>query len=163
GIDDLPDHLHHRLGPDLSKEAEKTLVGYATRHRPSELRTLARRILDVVAPEIAQAEDAKRLEAEERRAREKASLRFRRNGDGTTRINGLVPDVIAGRLQTYLAAYTSPRHNTGQQEGQVGGEAGGEADRIPMHRKRAHALAALLEHLDPDHLPEHGGLATTVI
>jgi hypothetical protein len=34
---------------------------------------------------------------------------------------------------------------------------------VPQHRAYAHAFAALLEHLDPDGLPEHGGDATTVL
>lgn len=151
GLDDLPD----RVGVELVARAEATLVDYAPHHRPSELRKLARRILDVVAPEIAEGEEARRLEAEERRAREKASLRFRANPDGGTRVSGVLPDAVATRLKVYLDAYTSPRHRDD--------DLFGEADRIPLHRKRAHAFAALLEHLDPGGLPEHGGMATTVV
>ncbi len=39
----------------------------------------------------------------------------------------------------------------------------GEGDRIPPHRRRGQAFAALLEALDPTRAPEHGGDATTVI
>lgn len=151
GIADLPE----RLGPDLATRAEATLVDYADHHRPSDLRRLAKRILDVVAPEIAEAEDARRLEAAEQRAHDRAALRFRRDPDGGTRISGVLPDPVAQRLVAYLDAYTSPRHHHDT--------VAGEADRIPHHRKRAHAFAALLEHLDPDQLPDHGGRATTVL
>lgn len=147
GVEALPDEL----GPEVAARAEASLVGYAEVHRPSELRRLARRILEVVAPEIAEAEEGKRLEAEERQAREKASLKFRDLGDGRTRIWGLLPTAVAERLRLYLQAYASPRQGAACDE------------RVPRHRAYAWALAALLELLDPDRLPEHGGDATTVL
>lgn len=147
GVEALP----AELGQELAAQAEASLVGYAEAHRPTELRRLARRILEVVAPEIADAEEGKRLEAEERQAREKASLKFRDLGDGRTRIWGLLPTAVAERLKLYLQAYTSPRQD------------GAGDERVPQHRAYAWALAALLELLDPDRLPEHGGDATTVL
>jgi hypothetical protein len=52
-------------------------------------------------------------------------------------------------------AYTSPR--------KADDAVYGEEDRIPADRKAAHAFEALLEHLDPHKLPEHGGDATTIL
>jgi hypothetical protein len=150
-LEALPDDLD----PSIVAEAELDLVELCTQFPPAQLRRLGRRILDVVAPDIADAEEAKRLENEEQRAREKTSLRIKRLGDGTTRTTILQPDADADRLLTYLDAYTSPRHDLGT--------LGGEADRIPHHRKRGHAFGALLEHLDPTRLPAHGGDATTVM
>jgi len=162
GLDDLP----KELGPGLAVQAEDTLVGFCDRHRPAELRRLAARILDIVAPEIAEAELAKKLEAEENTAREKASLRFRRLGDGRTRISGVLPDAAAARLTGYLDAYGNPHrdHLNEQDAGPFGETAAGETGEfIPLHRRRAHALIALLEALDPSKLPEHGGEATTMV
>jgi len=164
GLDDLPSSL----GPDLAARAEETLVGLCDRHRPSELRRLAARILDVVAPDIAEAELAKKLEAEEDRAREKASLRFRRLGDGRTRISGTLPDAAAARFTGCLDAYGNPRRDHLNSDGQGAGpfgrtSAGDTGEFIPLHRRRAYALIALLEALDPRQLPEHGGEATTVV
>ena len=105
GLDALPDHI----GADVLAQAEEQLVAYAMEFRPSELRRLARRILDLVAPEIAEAEEAKRLEAEEQAAREKTSLKVKRLGDGTTRTSIVHSDLDADRLLTYLDAFTSPR------------------------------------------------------
>ncbi|GAA4094072.1 HNH endonuclease signature motif containing protein [Nocardioides kongjuensis] len=152
-VDDLP----AGLGPDLAGQAEQTLVAYAAHHPPRELRRLGRRILEVVAPEVAEAEEGRRLEDEERRAREKASLRFRDLGDGRTRITGVLPTSVAERLKHYLQAFTSPRQR------RADGAGVGREDRVPQHRAHARAFAALLELLDPDGLPEHGGDATTVI
>ena len=147
--------LPARVGVEVIARAEAHLVDLAKDHNPTELRILARHILDHVAPEIAEAEEAKRLEEEERRAREKARLSLKALGDGTTRISGLLPDEVARRLATYLHAYTSPR--------KADGAISGEEDRIPYPRQLAHALAALLEHLDPAQLPQHGGTATSVL
>ena len=150
GLEALPAHV----GADVIARAEAQLVEYAAQFRPAQLRRIARRILDVVAPEIAEGEEAKRLEQEEQRAREACRLSLKPLGDGTTRLSGLLPDADATRLRTYLEAYTSPRHDPGT---------GGEADRIPYRRKLGHAFCALLEHLDPARLPAHGGDATTLM
>ncbi len=160
GVEALP----ASLGAELAVEAEATLVAYAASYRPRELRRLARRILDVVAPEIAEAEEAKRLEAEERAAREKESLRHRDNPDGTSDVWWRCPTAVRKRLWTYLQAITAPR-----QQRTSGGDpaqadpAGRWGERVPLRKAYAAALAALLELLDPDGLPEHGGDATTIL
>ena len=77
-LDDLPDHLD----PELLAQAETEMVTLCADFRPSELRRLGRHLLEVVAPEIAEAEEAKRLQNQEQRAREKTSLRSRLIGDG---------------------------------------------------------------------------------
>ncbi|TYL45201.1 DUF222 domain-containing protein [Nocardioides sp. BGMRC 2183] len=165
GLDALPP----RVGVDVRERAERDLVGYGTGDKdevpeggfgPRHLRLLADRILYVVAPEVAEAEDAKRLAALDAAARAKTSLKMRPHGDtpGLTRITALVPDPIAARLATYLDAYTSPRHHSLHEE------AGNpDAERLPQHHARGLAFCALLEHLDPNKLPAHGGDATTVI
>jgi len=151
GLEALP----ARVGAEIIAKAEAHLVELAREHRPSELRRLARHILDLVAPEIAEAEEAKRLQNEEQAAREKTSLRTKRLGDGTSRTTILHPDADADRLRTYLESFTSPR--------KAEDALGGEEDRIPYHRRLGQAFGALLEHLDPAKLPQHGGDATTVM
>ncbi len=150
-LDALPDDLD----PDLLAKAEAQLVAYCADFAPAALRRLGRHILDVVAPEIAEAEEAKRLEDEEKRAREKCRLTLKTIGDGTTRLSGLLPDLDADRLRTYLEAFTNPRKHHDA--------IGGEEDRIPYRRKLGQAFCALLEHLDPAKLPQHGGDTTTVM
>jgi hypothetical protein len=139
---------------DVVAQAEEQLVSYAAAFGPRELRVLGRRILDVVAPEVAEAAEAKALEAEERRAAETTTLTLTPCGDGTTRLHGLLPDATAHRLATYLDAFTSPRRPDSSDDPGASG---------PLHRRRGHAFCALLEHLDPHQLPAHGGDATTVI
>ena len=150
-LDDLPDSLD----PELRARAETEMVTLCGQFRPSELRRLGRHLLEVVAPEIAEAEEAKRLQNQEQRAREKTSLRTRIIGDGLARTTIVHPVPDRDRLLTYLESYTSPRKS----EGAISGE----EDRIPHHRLLGQALGALLEHLDPAQLPAHGGDATTLM
>ncbi|WP_240617409.1 HNH endonuclease signature motif containing protein [Nocardioides speluncae] len=143
-LDELPDDLD----PALLVQAEAHLVEAAKEYRPDQLRVLGRRILEVIAPEVGEAEEAKQLAREEEHAWETASLTLTRRGDGTTRLSGVLPDAAATRLATYLDAFTSPRQ---------------QANSAPQHRARGQAFCALLEHLDPARLPAHGGDATTVM
>ncbi|MCL2543114.1 MAG: HNH endonuclease, partial [Nocardioidaceae bacterium] len=149
------DALPADLDPEVLARAEAELVELAARFDPAELRRIGRKILEVVAPDVAEDEEAKALEREEQRARETCSFRFKAQGDGTTRITGLIPDGEANRLETYLNAYTSPRATTGS--------TGSTGPVTPRHRLLGQAFCALLEHLDPTKLPDHGGDATTVI
>lgn len=166
-LEDLPADL----GQQVATDAETTLVALCEHFRPSELRRLARRLLEVVAPEVAEAEEAKRLEDEERRALAEAFLKFQHLGNGLTRFWGALPTAVAERLKRYLQAYSSPRRTK-----KAGGSCGpddspetgttptaGAGERVPTHKAHARAFAALLELLDPDRLPEHGGDATTVV
>ncbi len=148
-LDDLP---RERIEPAVLAQAEAHLVAEAAHRGPRELRLLGRKILEVVAPEVYEHEEGARLEAEERRARERTSLSSQRLGDGTTRFVIRVPDAAAARLRTYLDAFTSPRH-----------DGPGAGDRIPVFRRLGEAFCSLLEAVDPRRLPVHGGDATTLI
>jgi hypothetical protein len=149
-LDQLPDDVPI----DAVARAEEQLVAYAADFGPRELRVLGRRILDVVAPEVAEAAEAKALDAEERRAAETTTLTLTPCGDGTTLIRGRLPDAAAHRMRTYLDAFTSPRQGASSDRPDAPGS---------LSRRRGEALCAMLEHLDPKQLPAHGGDATTVM
>jgi hypothetical protein len=155
-LDDLPDDLDR----DVLHRAEERLVDEAETFDPRRLRMLGRRILEVVAPEVAEEHARRAMEDEEAHADAVTFLRVRRRGDGTTDLHARLADAVANRLLTNLAAYTSPRQPQ-QQEKQPGPT--GPTDRRPYERKLGHALGSLLEHLDPHRLPLHGGDATTVV
>ncbi len=141
--------------------AEAHLVAYAGEFGPKELGRLGRRILDVVAPEIAEQAEADRLADLEKNAAERTRLTMRRQGDGTTRISGLVPDAIGTRLATYLEAFANPRQQAGS--GNSAAHAADPVARLPYPRRLGQALCQFLEAVDPTRLPVHGGDATTVI
>ncbi len=104
-LGDLAPHVD----PDVLAEAETHLVAQAAEFAPKQLATLGRRVLDVVAPEVAEAVEARGLAALEREGRRTTRISLRRVGDGTTRIGGILPDLVATRLAVFLEAYTNPR------------------------------------------------------
>jgi hypothetical protein len=144
-LDRLPDEVDQIT----RKRAERHLVELANEHDPADLRRLGDHLLEVIAPEVADQADARALEREEQRARERCSLRIKDRGDGTGTLHAVLPISVLARLTTYLDAATSPRVATGE--------------RVPLHRARGHAFAVMLERLDVNALPDHGGDATTVL
>ena len=149
------DELPNDIPAETLARAEEHLVNEAAHFGPRALATLGRRILDVVAPEVAEEQERIALEREESRAERVTSLFSRRLGDGTTRITLRVADAVATRLYTYLDAFTSPRR--------AAGNATGLADRVPSYQAKGLAFGALLESLDPKRAPLHGGDATTLM
>ncbi|KRF36929.1 HNH endonuclease signature motif containing protein [Nocardioides sp. Soil805] len=160
-LDELPDDTPS----DVVLKAERVLVAHAASFAPQELRVLGSRILDVVAPEVGEEQERRKLEDEERHARRTTSLTTRSHGDGTTTIRIRVPDATAGRLLTYLHAWTNPRKHAGTHDGAGPEGTHGADDRstVPYSTRLGHAFCSLLEHLDPTKLPVHGGTATTVV
>ena len=161
-LDELPDDLD----PTLLPKAEAHLVALCADHGPRELRRLGAHLIDVLAPEIAEEAERKRLERLERAAAAKTRLRMRRLGDGTTRLSGLIPDASATRLATFLEAFTNPRKNADELPDRVVGASpahgGDPLARLTQPRRLGEAFLQLLESLDPTRLPLHGGDATTL-
>ena len=152
-LDDLP----AGLDPGLVARAQAHLVGEAAGFGPRELRVLGRRVLEVLAPEIAEEQEEAALAAEERRARAATRLSFRPRGDGSTDLHARLPEHLASRLRAYLDAMTSPRRHD-PTAGRLG-----EVDRLPLKRRRGEAFCSLLEQVPADRLPQHGGTATSVM
>ena len=152
--------------------AEAHLVERAGEFGPKELARIGRRILDVVAPEIAEAADGARLAALEAHAAEHTRLTMRRLGDGTTRISSRVPDAAATRLATYLEAFSNPRREPSDMSTAVADDAAragvdttahDPVARLAYPRRMGEAFVAFLETADASRLPIHGGNATTVV
>ena len=156
-LDALPDEVPQ----DVLVAAEAALVEHAARFAPRQLVRIGRHILSVVAPDLVDDAEGRRLAALETDARRRTRLGLRRLGDGTTRISGVLPDAVATRLATYLEAYANPRRDDGPSAGDTAG-----ADcvtRLPYPRRLGEAFCQLLERLDPKRLPVHGGDATALI
>lgn len=149
------DRLPQDLDPEIVARAEVRLVAEAESFGPEALRIMGRRILDVVAPELAEEQERRALEAEEAQAADRVWLTGRRRGDGRTRIQGDLPDAAWDRLVTYVEPYLSPR--------QPGQERENPDDRRPYEMRFGSAFVSFLEHADPKRLPLHGGDATTVL
>jgi hypothetical protein len=147
------DALPSDLDPELVAKAEAHLVVEAGHFGPRELMRIGRRVLEVIAPDVADEAEARALAAEDRRARRLIRLSFRPRGDGSTDVHARLPEHVASRLRAYLDAFTSPRRV----------RAMGEVDRLPLPRRRGEAFCTLLEQLPSHGLPAHGGTATSVM
>jgi hypothetical protein len=160
-LDRLPDEIP----ADLVSAAEARLVKEAGSFGPRELANLGRHIVEMLAPEIGEAAEAKRLAAIEAAAHRQTTLMLRRGGDGMTRLSGLLPDVSATRLATYLEAFTNPRKAGSDPVGlpPSGAAADDPVRRLPYGRRLGEAFCQLLETIDPQRLPIHGGDATTIM
>ncbi|MCA1984361.1 HNH endonuclease signature motif containing protein [Nocardioides nematodiphilus] len=148
-LDELPEEA---TGEDVVL-AEKQLCEWAETFTPSQLRRLGRTILAVIDPEAGEAAEARALLRLEQDAADRARLSIRQMGDGTTRIQALVPDAIGVRLKTLLESFTQPRVAALNAEGL----------RVRNDKLMAEALGAMLERIDPTTLPKHGGVTTSVV
>ena len=102
------DALPARVDADKVALAEAKLVAYAEDFGPRELGRLGRRILDTVAPEIAEAAEADRLADLEAHAADKTRMTMRRQGDGTTRISALVSDAVGDPVRDLPRSLRQP-------------------------------------------------------
>ena len=156
-LDALPDEVPQ----DVLGAAEAALIDHAARFAPKQLAHIGRHVLTVVAPDLVDEAEGRRLAALEAEARRRTRLTLRRLGNGTTRISGVLPDAVATRLATYLEAHANPRRDLDlAADDTVGADA---LAHLPYPRRLGEAFCQLLERLDPKRLPVHGGDATTLI
>jgi hypothetical protein len=83
-LDDLPTGLDTGIAP----RAASVMLGWADRLEAAKLRKLGRRILEHVAPEVAEARDEEALAREQRRAHRNRGLTISLPVDGASRITG---------------------------------------------------------------------------
>ena len=152
--------LPRELGEDLLAKAETLLVEEADKLGPRELQTFGSRILEYLAPDIAEEADYQRLLDQERRAAAATRLTLRRRGDGSTDLHARIPDLTASLLRTFLAAFTALRRHHRHHDGSSGSE---EFAQLPIARQQGIAFVALLERILKADLPRHGGKATTLV
>ncbi|MEP7739303.1 DUF222 domain-containing protein, partial [Nocardioides sp. 31GB23] len=164
-LDELPDDLD----PSVLEQATKALVAFAEVHDAKALRVLGRRILEVVAPEVAEAWEAEQLAKEEREAEKSAVFRMREDGHGRIKGSFTVPLLVGQMLERALLAFAAPKY-------QIANRAAADADEheereeqapVPVRRPTAERLGAafveLVERLDPKELPKAGGVNATVV
>lgn len=144
------------LPSDLSsadrERAERHLLDQAQQHDARALRQLGRHLLEVVAPDVADAHLAQLLEREERDARRSASLRIWDDGNGSTSGRFKIPRLHGDMLQTMLEAIANPA----RPDPLVRSERNGPD-------VRGEALCELIERYPVDRLPLTGGVNATVV
>jgi hypothetical protein len=142
-VDALPAHIE----PDLRTQAREVLLAAAKDFDAKALRIQGRRILDVVAPEIGEAEEARQLAAEERRAEQAARLTMHDDGHGQTHGRFTLPTAVADQLRKPLHALAAPK-------------AGGSG--LSPHGMGL-ALIEYIGRFPTKKLPKTGGLAATIV
>ncbi len=122
--------LPARLSRDQVAECQETFLCYVETLGPSELRTLAARLVEVVDPDLADADDAKRLAAEEPAHRGRF-LRLSSDFHGSMRITGQLPAADAALLSAQLEALMPPQ-TTYTEAGEVAGPDVRRADALVL-------------------------------
>ena len=147
----LPDDLD----PDLVIRAERHLVAAAAEHDARTLNILGRRLLEVVAPDLADQHEADLLEKEEAKAAQ--ATRFTMTDDGHGKVHGrfTLPTAQAAMLKKMLLAIAAPKH--------VAATQGAGVERRPGPERMGRAFAELIERIPAKRLPKVGGTDATVV
>ncbi len=155
-VDTLPD----RVGADLRAEARDRLLALADEHDARALRILGRRILDVLAPDVAESEEQKRLEDEEAAATAKARITVVDDGHGQCHGRFTLPSAIGALLTAQLHALANPRRHplgTDTPTTAQGDQREGMPDPVVTPELLGRAFIAYVENYPADRLPRHGG------
>ena len=150
-VDALPADVQDWVPP----AATEFLLTQAAEHDAKALRVLGRRLLEVIDPAAADAEEARRLAAEEAHARAIASFTMTDDGNGTCHGRFTVPSLHGAMLRKDLLA----RATAARPDPDTRGGRGGRLSR--------HALGlAFMDYIETrpvDTAPTAGGVAATVV
>ncbi|MDG4840789.1 DUF222 domain-containing protein [Micromonospora sp. WMMD967] len=136
-------------GTEVADKAVGVLVDWAGQFDPTLLRRMATRILDHVAPEIADATAEAALRAEEARAVRDRHVTISSQSDGRLRLSGVLDVEAAALLRAALDPLAAPS---------------GPDDTRTAGQRRHDALADVCRlALRTSDLPEHGGDPTQIV
>src|SRR3954447_9337569 len=166
------DALPASVGPADRSRAERHLLTEATVHDAKVLRVLGKRLLEVIDPDAADAELARRLEAEERLAARRTFLRLHDDGHGSTHGTFQIPTLHGTLLTRALHALTSPArpdpiprttHQDSTTPDNDGGGPGEVPRRVLLPELLGQAFCQYLERFPTHRLPTTAGTAATVV
>ncbi|MDG4782957.1 DUF222 domain-containing protein [Micromonospora sp. WMMD961] len=148
-IAETVDTVQTTAGADAADKAVGVLVDWAGQFDPTLLRKLSTRILDHVAPEVADAAAKAALEAQARRAARDRHLTLSTMSDGRLRLTGTLDTETGGLLRAAIDPLTAPS---------------GPGDRRSPGQRRHDALADVCRlSLRTGELPEHGGVPAQIV
>src|SRR5690606_5299360 len=159
---------------ELRRRAETDLVELAQKWGPRGLTRLAERVWSHLDPEGFADHEREQVEKELRRAEAATRMAIRHRGDGTADVTVRIPRHYAKRLRGYLESFTAPRRETALTEAlnesasifgiaSVATTDAATGAKLPHERVLGEAFCAFLDAYDPNDLPQHGGMATTII
>lgn len=143
------------LDTNLVEEAERHLVAEARHHDARVLRLLGKRLLDVVAPDLADAYEAEQLAKEEADAMLATTLELHDDGHGKCHGRFTIPSFHGAALKKMLLALAAPKHRAAVE--------GAGAVRRPGRERMGRALCELIERYPANKLPKTGGVSATVV
>lgn len=171
-VDACVGQLPIEVGIEATSKAETLLINWAADFDPHALRRLGGRILEHVAPEVAERVEAAALAREEARAYETRTLSLMASGDGRFRLTGWLDAEAAAVVNAALDPLCTPRHTVephrladaaglaaGRADADAGtGPRGAEADDRTPGQRRADALLEVCRLvLGTGELPVNGG------
>lgn len=142
GLKKLPSHY----GRAEILQAQELILEHVETLGPTQLRALASRLAEVIDPQTAEADEARRLAHEQAHAHRVRSLRLSPDFHGSVRITGQLPETDAALLTAQLDALMPPTTNY-QHTGEL----------PSREARRADALVLLTQHAaQAGSLPAHG-------
>ena len=139
GVEALP--VEHR------RDAEAHLIELASEHDPVALRRVAARILEVVAPEIAEDHERRALERQEALAEEACRFTITDDGHGLCHGRFTLPSPVGAILKQAVLAMNAPKHRA----------------HSGTPRGLGHAFCEYVTRYPTDRLPHAGGVDATVV
>ena len=130
---DLPDDLP----ATAVTEGAALMVEFAKTHNSAELRRLSSHLLECVAPEVVEAEEADRLEREHRQATRNRHLSFVHDHRGSVLIRGSLPSIEAEPFIAIIDAYVGAQRGLDR--------ADPTAQLVTPGMRRADALLAMVQ------------------
>ena len=155
-LDRLPRRGEFAVDQGQRSLAEAHLVAAAADHDARALRLLGRRILEVVAPELAERCEGRALEREEAEALRRTTLTVWEDDEGTCHGRFRMPATHGQMLTKMILALASP---TGPG---VRPDTGIDPD-LPTPVRHGIALTQLIEAMPAAALPRAGGCGATVV
>lgn len=155
GIIDGLEALPGELDPALMDDIEQRLVGFVDRHDPDELRRLAHRALEAVAPDLADEVLRESLERQEALARRSRRLTWARDGHGSVFFRAKLPTVEAEQLIGQINAWVARAERLEREDSE-----GADPGYLPptLDQQRADALMRIVETaIAQAAAPVHGG------
>lgn len=145
------------IDPTARVQARDHLIVAAGEHDAKALRRLGRRILDVVAPELGEAQEAATLAREEARADAGVALTLIDDGSGRCHGRFTVPSRIGAVLRRHLRALANPARHTDDELRD------GTGEWKPLHRRMGEAFVEYVERYPVDATPQTAGVNATVV
>ncbi len=119
------------------------------------LRILGNRLLEVIAPELADAYESDRLEKEEAKAAQAARLTMTDDGHGKVHGRFTLPALQAAELKKMLLALAAPKH--------LAATEGPGVERRPGPERMGRAFMELIDRISAKDLPKVGRSDATIV